>query len=643
MSTRTRRLIAATCAAASLGFGLVGPTGAAAAPSVALAVDPPRPEPDADGSRTSGTMVHSIRPMVGYRSRPDLVMPRPSVTNPDPAAASSDMLVSSTSTYIDGFGKNTLPRASVVDATGRTVWISTEGASATVPITFAGQPALAYLASDNWIVVDGSYQPIGSIPRPSGMAYLRGLLTTDAAGTRALVSGTRRVAADLSAYQGPKDGQVDVAIVQEIDLRTGAVLFSWDSWSAGPGHIPLTDTLVTTLGNLLPYVNPTGLAYDSDGNILISATGTGAVHKLDKATGAIVWSLGGKRDSFTYAEGTRAPRSPRAVLPRDGGELLLLDRPEDTEDVRVASYRIDTTAMTAVALEQVEMTIPESHDAIPQPITLQILANGHTHLSATNRSREFTPEGTEVLGATGISAGSHARRAPWHGTPQTLPDAAVEMAEPGKLSVHASWNGSTEVASWRVSVGPKAGQLRPFGTAPRNAFETTVTGDATAQDAVVRVEALDADGKVLATAKDQAVTPLHRKYAALGGPNSSLGQPTSLIEPWLGGIRRHFEHGDLYWRADTGVSVVSRDMAEVLDTGGTALGFPRTGTRPTPDGRGSYLLLPDGGLYQRDGDRVFTILGDMWRKYSAMGWEKGPWGSRARTTTATSVPPAVRA
>jgi hypothetical protein len=65
------------------------------------------------------------------------------------------------------------------------------------------------------------------------------------------------------------------------------------------------------------------------------------------------------------------------------------------------------------------------------------------------------------------------------------------------VTIHASWNGATEVARWQVLAGADAASLRPAASAPRRGFETrlAVGGDAT----TFAVRALGRDGRVLAT------------------------------------------------------------------------------------------------------------------------------------------------
>jgi hypothetical protein len=84
---------------------------------------------------------------------------------------------------------------------------------------------------------------------------------------------------------------------------------------------------------------------------------------------------------------------------------------------------------------------------------------------------------------------------PWQGQPTTPPAVAVQSDGAGLLSVAASWNGATQVASWRVIAGSSPTTLVPVLTAPRAGFETAMRVSTTA--AYVAVQALDGSGAVL--------------------------------------------------------------------------------------------------------------------------------------------------
>jgi len=57
-----------------------------------------------------------------------------------------------------------------------------------------------------------------------------------------------------------------------------------------------------------------------------------------------------------------------------------------------------------------------------------------------------------------------------------------------------SWNGATEVATWRVLAGDDADELEPVAEVGKDGFETTIRIEAAA---VVAVEALDEGGEIL--------------------------------------------------------------------------------------------------------------------------------------------------
>ena len=73
------------------------------------------------------------------------------------------------------------------------------------------------------------------------------------------------------------------------------------------------------------------------------------------------------------------------------------------------------------------------------------------------------------------------------------------------MTVYASWNGATQVSSWRVMGGSAASALHVLvAAASRTGFETAI-GLAGKRPKWVKVEALDSGGRVLGTSARQAV------------------------------------------------------------------------------------------------------------------------------------------
>jgi hypothetical protein len=117
---------------------------------------------------------------------------------------------------------------------------------------------------------------------------------------------------------------------------------------------------------------------------------------------------------------------------------------------------------------------------------------------------EYDAAGRVLLDAT-LGAGVQnfkALLAQWSGQPATAPSAAASSSQPGQVSVAASWNGATAVASWRVLAGSSPSTLAPVASAPKLGFETTIA--APAGGPYYAVQALAGSGAVIgvsATAK----------------------------------------------------------------------------------------------------------------------------------------------
>jgi hypothetical protein len=67
--------------------------------------------------------------------------------------------------------------------------------------------------------------------------------------------------------------------------------------------------------------------------------------------------------------------------------------------------------------------------------------------------------------------------------------------------VYVSWNGATEVASWRVLAGSTPATLKPAGSAAKTGFETALPLSAAAAGQYVAVQALAGTGAVLGTSR----------------------------------------------------------------------------------------------------------------------------------------------
>jgi hypothetical protein len=87
---------------------------------------------------------------------------------------------------------------------------------------------------------------------------------------------------------------------------------------------------------------------------------------------------------------------------------------------------------------------------------------------------------------------------PWVGVPLTPPAGAARRSGSAE-TVYASWNGATEVASWRVLAGTGTGSLRAVTTRARTGFETAIALAPGQAYTTFKVQALDARGRAIGT------------------------------------------------------------------------------------------------------------------------------------------------
>jgi hypothetical protein len=115
---------------------------------------------------------------------------------------------------------------------------------------------------------------------------------------------------------------------------------------------------------------------------------------------------------------------------------------------------------------------------------------------------EFSPDGTLAVDAV-LPRGQQSYRSfrlPWAGVPQERPAIAARRdRRTGDATLYVSWNGATDVASWLLSTGPRAGRRTPVAIFPRRGFETEIALGAL--EGHVLATALDASGRRLASSR----------------------------------------------------------------------------------------------------------------------------------------------
>jgi hypothetical protein len=146
---------------------------------------------------------------------------------------------------------------------------------------------------------------------------------------------------DLSGLDPSWSSQAVVmnAVVQEID--SGEVLFEWDS-----GNVPSLYT-DSTYNNTFPsasvsdYLHMNSMAIDpSDGNFIFSFRFTSSIVKIDRATGEILWTLGGKEDDFGLTP-DQVFSWQHYVRKQPDGSLWVFDNGNNMHQTRIVSFVLD--------------------------------------------------------------------------------------------------------------------------------------------------------------------------------------------------------------------------------------------------------------------------------------------------------------
>jgi Arylsulfotransferase (ASST) len=306
------------------------------------------------------------------------------------------------------------------------------------------------------------------------------------------------------------------SVVQEIDIKTGLVVFQWDALD----HIPLSDSYFTpkSSGRIFDPYHANSIAVENDGNLLISMRNTSAVYDVDRQTGQVLWTLGGKHSSFKMGPGT-ITWGQHDVIVQPNGTLTLFDDgagpPQVQPYSRAIHESIDETDMTATLVRAYSHSPPLSADFEG---SVQLLADGNAFVGWGQQPyfSEYNAAGRQIFDAdfTVPSSSYRAYRFQWSGQPLTPPALGLAANPGGGADLYASWNGATDVSAWRVLGGAAPDALAPVGGAAKRGFETDVQIHSALP--YFAVQALGSAGQVLSTSPVRAMPP----HVAIYGPNA---------------------------------------------------------------------------------------------------------------------------
>jgi hypothetical protein len=284
-------------------------------------------------------------------------------------------------------------------------------------------------------------------------------------------------------------------VVQEIDVRTGLLLYQWDSLD----HVPLSDSYVAPDKHKpYDYFHVNSVEPDSQGDLIVSSRNTWAAYKVSGKDGHLIWKLGGKHSTFSLAARARFAFQHDVRVRAPGDRIVsLFDNESGPPDIdresRAITLRLDPTRRTGTLVGAVEHSPPLlAHfegNLQDLPGGLHFLGWGQRPYFSGYRHGQVILDGHFV----DSNPSYRAFLEPWTASPAGRPAIAVARAGP-RTTVYASWNGATGVSRWRVLTGARPAAFRTLTTVPWRGFETTIAGPA---ERYVAVEALDADGGVI--------------------------------------------------------------------------------------------------------------------------------------------------
>jgi hypothetical protein len=437
-----------------------------------------------------------------YSSAPELTPSTVTVTTPAQPGTSPGYL------FLAPYQGAGSPGPMIVDRRGGLIWFQrlAAGQEATnlAVQRYEGRPVLTWwqgriieagFGQGEDVIYDSSYRRLATVRAGNGYQADLHVIRLTPQGTAWIVAFDP-IQTDLSSMGGPASGVLTDSVVQEIDIRTGLVMWEWHAF----GHLPLGESNAAVSKGTYPwdYAHVNSVFPGPAGDVLLSARSTWGIYDVDIRSGRVRWRLGGKSSSFSLQPGARFYWQHDAEF-QPGGTISLFDNgsePPREKQSRGLVLALQPASRSATLVK--ELVNPTHTLLSASQGSMVRLAGGNWLLSYGRLPNftEFDAAGRVLLDATlgrdvqNFSAGE----SPWSGRPLARP-AVLAQRSGGRLAVSASWNGATNVASWLVLAGASPRALKPVARAPRVGFQTDIA--ARAAGPYVVVQALDRAGRVI--------------------------------------------------------------------------------------------------------------------------------------------------
>ncbi len=439
-----------------------------------------------------------------YSSAPTLTPSTVTITTPaKPGIAPGDFFLAP----YQGKGS---PGPMIVDQHGQLVWFHSlpAGDSATnfQVQSYEGKPVLTWwqgkilgvgFGQGEDLIYNAAYQKIAEVRAGNGYRADLHEVRLTPQGT-AWIDIFDPIHTNLTSVKGSANGILTDSVIQEIDIKTGLVMWEWHAL----GHIAIGDSFNPLPSNGRPwdYVHINSVDPGASGDVLLSARNTWTLYDVNIHTGGYNWRLGGgKHSDFKLGSGVKFYWQHDAEF-QPGGLISVFDNgsdPPKEKQSRGLLLAPDLSTHTVRLLKQ--FTNPSRTLLAESQGNVLSLPGGDWLLGygGLPNFTEFDSTGHVLLDATLGKNVQNFRTysSPWSAHPTSTPSLAVQPRAAGGVSVAASWNGATEVASWQVLAGSSPTSLTVAASAPKGGFQTSIALAST--PAYLAVQALSSTGAVI--------------------------------------------------------------------------------------------------------------------------------------------------
>jgi hypothetical protein len=454
-----------------------------------------------------------------YSTAPSLTPSSVSITTPaKPGATPGDLLLAP----YQGDGT---AGPMIAEQNGNLVWFhplpTGEQATSLKVQQYDGKPVLTWwqgrilevgFGQGEDVIYNTSYQRVGSVHAGNGYHADLHEFRLEPEGT-AWIDMFDPIEANLSPYHGLSTGTITDSVIQEIDVKTGLVMWEWHAL----GHIPISESHNPAPKASYPWdyvhinsISPGGAGSDlqegaagadQPGNVLLSSRNTWTLYDVDLRSGAVSWRLGGEHSNFKLGPGTRTYWQHDAEW-QPGGLISVFDNGSDPpKEKQSRGLLLDPNLQAHTVTLVKQFTNPTKTLLASSQGNLLTLPGGDWLMGygGLPNFTEYDSSGHVLLDGTLGKNVQNFRTYlyPWSAQPPGAPSVLATPGAGGTIAVAVSWNGATEVASWQVLAGASPSALAPVASAAKTGFQTTIA--APTAGPYVAVRALDGAGTVIGT------------------------------------------------------------------------------------------------------------------------------------------------